>query len=429
MLLAAHRIRLICDGKHCPSKEYEFNPHHGLKILGRVAATIRMRNQSQRFKDQGEKMATRDLTIHKAIVHKLVKEQHQPRKKSVTRTTLLPATNPSVEILVRSLIKVYATRYNRVQYGIFSVGGACGKFPGEFQVYANKKTPSDDDFIRLSKDIAMDELERSSDQKPASSGGYIVFADVNEGDSRYYYVVMVKEERGLRFTPDLNPEQLLELDLKRIHQGCRISFDKLSEYLAAGNKERQEIRYLSFVSLSANQDAAGYFKAALGCSAGSASKKATDTVIREGLKLFGGNDELKQNKKAFREELVSYLEEKGSSEKPARLADILFIVRKNIPLELGEDKIDKYAEDFGSLLNNDENQISPEFPVSRSVVKRFTHIKSKGNYFDLSFQREALGTGKDAKISYDPDNKSITLTVIPQELIEQVEKELADREQ
>ena len=58
------------------------------------------------------------VTINNVMVHRLVKEQHQPIRPSQMRDAVLDRTNENVQKLIHSLVSVYGTRYNTAQYGV-----------------------------------------------------------------------------------------------------------------------------------------------------------------------------------------------------------------------------------------------------------------------------------------------------------------------
>ena len=95
------------------------------------------------------------VTIHNVVVHRLVKEQHQPIQPSQMRDAVLDRNNGHVQKLIGSLVAVYGTRYNTAQYSVFDEGSGRGTFPNAFEHYAEQAIPDADEFLALSR-AAMD---------------------------------------------------------------------------------------------------------------------------------------------------------------------------------------------------------------------------------------------------------------------------------
>lgn len=144
----------------------------------------------------------------------------------------------------------------------------------------------------------------------AASGGYLLFADYSNAQGRFFIIAMIKQKEGMRLSRQLVPEELTQLDLDRLYQAARINFGKLSAYQTATESDRQEQNYLSFVSPSNSKTAAGYFVTALGCAQGTASARATDTIIRESVGFFRQHDELSRYRQAFKNDLLDHLTRK-----------------------------------------------------------------------------------------------------------------------
>lgn len=364
-------------------------------------------------------------TIHKAVVHRLVKEQHKGIENSHMRDSVLDPGNEHVQKLIYSLISVYGTRHSTAQYGIFSEGEGRGAFPDAFESYAEEEQPSDEQFMALSQ-TAMERLYQQASSLSAASGGYIVFADLESQVVRQYLVVMVKEKPGLTLTESLHPEELMELDLSRVYQGARISFGKLADYQIADDVDKQEIRYLSFVSPSSVKATAGYFVTALGCEAGTQASRATDAVLREGKRLFRETEGLCVNREAFESELFGHLDWKREEQEPVTVSEIAHLVQQHIPTTMA-DSADDIVDQFVVRLNSDECQVPPEFPVHSATLNRHTHISGQSTSWQLTLERGALGTDPAAQVCYDREQGALILHNVPDTMKEQIEEEIAAR--
>lgn len=366
-----------------------------------------------------------DITINKVVIHELVKEQHQPIQPSNLRTAVLVPTNDIVLKLVDGITSLYGTRNNSAHYGTFRTGDGSGAFPNNFEIYADSATPDDTLFINLTR-VAMDELYRKAESSQAASGGYILFADYSNIQSRFFMIAMIKQKEGIRISANLEPEELTELDLNRLYQAARINFGKLAAYRAASDADRQELSYLSFVSPSVGKTASGYFVTALGCAPGAASARATDTLVKESTAFFRNNIALNPFRKRFKDDLLAYLTEKEEAGESVKLSEVEEIARHYMPAEeVGQ--ADEMASAFVTHLNSEEHAVPIEFPVNKNTLRKYTHISYSADNWDLKFERHALGVTDAAQVYYDRGNNCITIRDLPESLILKINDELENR--
>lgn len=366
-----------------------------------------------------------DITLHKAIVHELVKEQHKPIQPSNLRTTVLDSSSETVKKLLSDIVDVYGDRENNAHFGTFIASGNRGRFPDDFDAYSelDLAAVTDAAFITLSN-CAMGELSRTADAQSASSGGYIFVGDYARAGTRYFLVAMIKQTPGMTITATLEPEELMRLDLDRLHQAARINFSKLALYLAAEEEAKKEINYLTFISPSRETKTSGYFITALGCSAGNTASRATKAVIEESTAFFHNNEKLKKNRDAFRKSLMEYLSDKEASGQSVRISEIGQLVTAHIPTEMA-DESEELVNELIKKLNSDDVGVPAEFPVHKSELKKHTHITGRSAHWRLEFDRDALGVTDQASIFYDKDRGTITFKDIPEDLQHVIESELA----
>lgn len=365
-----------------------------------------------------------EITIIRVVIHELVKEQHKPFEKAIKKSIVLPASNAVVLTLLEGVTGLYGRRDNSAHYGTFLEGPKAGFFPPAFKNYFEQTPPTDESFIKLSH-VAMDELERSTIDATAASGGYILAADYESEQGRFFLIAMLKTKAGIRLSESLIPETTEALDLNSLHQAARINFERFSKYVAAKPEEKSDINYLSFVSPSANKSTAGYFIKALGCSKGTASAKATDMVINETSAFFKSKPELANQRIKFKQELTSYLTVCAQFGKSATLSNVEAIARKYFP-EDDHLKADEWAEELYARLNGEKNAVPNEFPVNPSVLRKHTLIKYKADKWDINFEVNALGVTSDAEIQYDKQGAKLTIRYLPAEMRDKIEEALRD---
>jgi len=368
-----------------------------------------------------------DLRIHNVVIHALVKEQHQKIQPSQLRRAVLDPNHEAVGKTVSDVVSIYGTRNNSAHYGIFESGEGRGSFPNAFDQYAAFPQPSDNQFLELTR-TAMQRLYDKASANHASSGGYLLFADYSNAQGRYFLIAMIKQKPGITLTENLEPTELMQLDLTKLNQAARINFSRLSEYRSATQDERQELNYLSFVSPGSTKTASGYFVTALGCSQGAAAAQATKSLICEARKFFTDNDALRANKEAFNNSLMEYLKAKESDKTSVKLSEVEHIARSHIPSQLAE-QAETIAGELIAHLNSESCGVPSEFPVSTSALKRFTHISGQSNYWKMTFDRLALGEDESAEVYYDRAASRLVLRNIPTSMRGLIEEALAANEE
>jgi len=365
------------------------------------------------------------MMINHAVIHELVKAQHEDIKPSNIRGSVLDKDDGAVQKLVSDVIEVYGKKNNTAHYGVFKEGEGRGTFPDKFIAYSSELL-GDGIFLELSKE-AMKALYSAASNASAASGGYILFVDYTSNSVRYFLIAMIKQKPGITLN-NLTPKELEGLDLNRLNQAARINFSKFLEYQSLSGKGKDELSYLSFVSPHSHTSASGYFISAIGCSHGTASSTATRTLITQAPKFFRNNPILKKNEGEFKISLEQYLAEKAHSGESVKLSELGSLFRKHIPL-LDDDEAEALSNQFISYLNAEEQGIPPEFPVHSATLNRLTSIKYKSNNWRIQFDRSALGAGEDAEIFYDTRLNRLVIKDIDGELAELIKDELGSRSQ
>ncbi|WP_185696409.1 nucleoid-associated protein [Halomonas sp. YLB-10] len=362
------------------------------------------------------------MEINKVIVHELIKEKQQDIQPTNYRNAVLDRENEAVVKLLEGVIDIYGTRHNSAHYGTFVAGDGRGAFPDDFEGYRGLDGPTDDQFIALTRS-AMGRLYDKASSSQFATGGYIVFSDFVSQQERFFLMAMIKKTPGLTLTEDLEPEELEQLDLSKLHQAAKINFSKMSEFDNASAEERRELNYLSFISSGSAKSASGYFVTALGCAPGTAPARATDNLLRESKKFFRENEGLRGSREDFVSELVGYLTEKEESGESVKLSEVGHIVTRNIPNALA-DQAEALLESYMERLNSEAVAVPAEFPVSKRMLNRYTRITSAGDSWKFSFEKSALGEDEAADVYYNRVDGTVTLTRIPESMDEAIREAL-----
>ncbi|MBM3107923.1 nucleoid-associated protein [Pseudomonas sp. V1] len=364
-----------------------------------------------------------DIKVNFAVVHELIKEQFKDIQPSFIRQKTFDVSKPAVSKLIVGATSIYGKKNNAAHYGIFAKKTA-SEFPEEFDGYT-RTVISEQSFLEITGS-AMGELHEAAKKATAASGGYILFVDYESGNTRFLLIAMLKKRDGLRLNEELEPEELIELDLSSLYHAARINFSKFEEYANADAEAKQELNYLSFLSQSAGRSAAGYFVTALGCSVGTASAAATKNLIVESVRFFRDRPNLYPNRIRFKDEVLRYLEQQRDAGLSVKLSEVEAIARQFFPAEM-EGQADDLANEFTGHLNSEAVGVPVEFPISKVTLDKYTHVFYKADNWQLKFDRNSLGEGVDAEIRFVEKDRKLIINNLSDQAVEVIRQTLADK--
>ncbi|SVJ69461.1 nucleoid-associated protein [Klebsiella pneumoniae] len=358
------------------------------------------------------------VEIKHVIVHELIKEAKKDFDFSNPynlRETPLDNQNPVVIKLITEISSLYGSKGNSAHYGVFKEETTeQGPIPSKFDEYTQNTDCTSDLFVPLSIAI-MKQLVKKAQEEIWSSGGFIVFCDYTINDNQFFLIAMIKKKNGVTISTKLEPEEMIHLDLSKIHQAARINFDLFEKFKHASESEKIDSSYLSFVSKGVGQSASAYFIAAIGCDKSLAATKATKKLPSEVKKFFTSKPELKEHATKFRHEIVSYLDKQASNDVSARLSDIETIALSHMTY-LNNEIRESYVKELMAHLNSEDIRIPTEFVVSKRALKEVKNLTYKGDDIGFSFEKALLGETADYDVWYDEESGRLSFTNLPSEM-------------
>ncbi|MGF2931486.1 nucleoid-associated protein [Klebsiella pneumoniae] len=363
----------------------------------------------------GIKMA---FQLRHCVIHELVKESGKQRVEAIIKQ-VLPTDDKYVQELVKSLNDLIGKKENQAARGTFDIEDPTYRVPNAFQDYYNGK--AEPDSFHTFSTVCMNELTRQAKDpsRVAASGGAIVFAHYTSGTSNFMLITMVKQKEALRLDENLKPVGIVQIDMAKIHQAARVNFDRYYQYETLPEEEKPT--YLAFVSPKINQDASGYFVAALGCSDSVPSAKATDGALNGVKQYFEANKELTAYKNQAYDAVLNYLTLKEDG-KLASLTEIDHAVRSTVPADKYE-----HMDNFITYLNSEEIGLPLEFSINRAVLGRRAKVKAKSNGWELNFERRFFGTAPGSVIQYNRADKKLIISKLDENIIQKLEAVLKER--
>lgn len=362
------------------------------------------------------------MQLEMAVIHSLEKETNS----TVTSTTIIPSLldvkKKPIQSLVQGVVNLFGKADNALLYGQFKDNRREGEFPSGFSSYVDAGH-GNDGFHKLTT-VAMAELEELAKDEIFATGGYILFAVYKELNIDFLLIAMIKHRSGFQLDANLEPKDIEEVDMSKLHQSARINFSKYQDWRAKVAKkellaEDEDNTYLSFVNRRASDGAAGYFIEALGCSKGISSARATSNALSATKRYLKDNklgDYAAKAKRKLEEFMYS-----RDIELPVSLDDLYFEVTKLIPTEKH-----KSLENYKSYLNSEEGKVPATFEVNRKALKSKIRISGGSDElgWHVDFDRSKLGSNENAKVYFDANKKTLTLSQLPSEMIDTISEEL-----
>lgn len=322
--------------------------------------------------------------------------------------------NPFAQETVASLNNALARRAT-LTHGAFNDENEEGLvFIKAFEEYIQTEQNSDD-FLTLA-DVGIDQLAMAMHKVSieSASGGYVIFSQFQDEKFEYLLVGLVTNRTGISFNENLNPTQIREVDLGKLHQAAKINITSYS---------LQKDSYLSFMGGKDKADAA-FFANAFGCTDVIASKKCTSELIRAA-RDFCSQNSMEGKREQVVEDVVSYLSGQRSDKQNASLLDVEQILNSHVASEQAEE----LSGTFGKFANGSEYSVSQEFQPHNHTLTAITKVKAKADNWSLDFAKKSLGaagSGKD--VEFDEQTNSIILKRLPSRVIEQIKQAMLNDE-
>ncbi|EEY6226392.1 TPA: nucleoid-associated protein [Escherichia coli] len=357
------------------------------------------------------------MEIKQVIVHELIKEAKKDfdfSKPYQLRSTPLDKTNPIVIKLIQDISSLYGTKGNSAHYGVFKEEKTeQGPVPSIFEEYSQSEDNINEKFVPFSIEV-MKQLVKKAKEQPWSSGGFIVFCDYIVNNNKFFLIAMIKKKNGVTISNKLEPEEMIHLDLSKIHQAARINFNLYQQYKTADESEKIDLSYLSFVSKGVGQSTSAYFIAAIGCDKSLAAAKATKKLPTVAKQFFNQKPELKACANRFKYDVIAYLDTQATKNLSARLSDIEVIAARHMT-NLDESTKESYTHELILFLNSENVRIPTEFVISKRALKDIKNITFKTDEIGFNFDKSLLGVTADDDVWYDETTGRLSFTNLPAE--------------
>jgi len=330
--------------------------------------------------------------IHAVAIHHLHRDESDQYEVITGNSSI--AVSQTAKRLIDELQKLYARRASKA-YGKFSTDTVNYPTATHLGGYLRKEV----DFEKLTLAL-MATLAKEAGARAASTGGHVFFAHFARDGSEFLLVAIVTDKLSAALTDDTDLEDVKHLDVEGFRFAGRVN---LSGWAAS------EERYISF--LKGKGSVSEYFKDFLGCDTTIQSRVETTNLV-SALKSFADRQNFDANQReSFMSRALDICDRDARADKPVdftRLANELHPEEPEILIEVLADP---------NLTLNDG------FVADRRALKGLVNFKKKTAHWTVEFERKALHSGK---VRYNPEEKSITLLDVPDDMQRELAEEVRD---
>lgn len=327
------------------------------------------------------------MTIKQILVHQL-KQMPDSEALTTTKGHALPPT-PALEAMLDDLLQTYNKKQDK-RYGQFTAEPE-SPFPEELNGYLGDEL----DFETLTINT-LAQISEKLGEAGALGGGYVLFADYQQGLTRYLILCMLNSNISVTVTEDLSIHDCAYLDTGKMSLACRINVTEWKSNNSSG-------RYLSFLRPRGGRRLSDVFQEALGCIETSGSKEEADTLVKA-VKDFAIEAPSLENHKEVSRQVYDFCQNKIDDGDALTLEELTGHLS-----EAGSDEFARFVN------TQDYDMTTPMAPEKRTLTKlvRYTG-RSKG--LTLAFDAELLGT----QIQYDEASDQLVIKGVPDKLKEQL---------
>lgn len=348
------------------------------------------------------------MQLNKFIIHELVKDEAEPR----LAEELLDLEEEVIDKLARKIMELFHKRTNII-WGVFK--STNHDYPTELKkIYQSALGMHDRAFIDHTSDTMRSLRLKMSGT--SGTGGYIAFIEYEEKGADYICAFMIKNTSAFRLEK-LKPKSTTQVDTTKLYQAICINARSFIDSVTDSGHQKSYIRFFSKAS-----EPSGYFLDTFYCKNNvtpSVATKRAPAAVKAFLKEECALPKDVVDKAYWT--VVDYLIE--NINKPVPLQKINNIVNGYIP----DDKIEALKDKFFTFAQGEKWQLPEQFQSQKNTALSLRLIKSGGDGWDVSFEKDMLGLKSDAvkkKFLYDDEKKELLITSLPIDFVRRIEEEL-----
>lgn len=330
------------------------------------------------------------MTIKQIIVHKLDRSPEGESLQTIPASHSLDTT-PSLELVLDDLLQTYNKKQDKC-YGQFS-DLADDSFPAQLDQYLENRA----DFTELTR-TTLEKLAAHLDEAGALGAGYVLFAEYQQGLTRYLLLCMVSSQTSVTITEDLNIVDTSYLDTAKMSLACRINITEWQNNPEAG-------RYLSFLRPKGGKRLSTVFQEALGCCETSSSKEEADTLVKA-VTEYCKEEPSEENRTVVKRQVYDYCQNKLDEGESISMQELTGYLEEAGP------------DEFARFVNTRDYDMSLPMTPEKRILTKLVRYTGRSKGLSLSFDGELLG----GQVRYDEANDQLVITGLPDKLKEQLKQ-------
>lgn len=330
------------------------------------------------------------ITIHNLIIHNIVKKQFDKTVTTKERPTEIKVGKTQITFLEK-LLSVYYNKSNP-SYGVFDSN--ITSFP--YQSLLKKFIDEKNSFQSFTINSLNHFVTKIKDETNATGGFFLVAYFTRQG-SDFLSIIMLNNTTN--YDIDENELDIIEkitLDVDKVDVANIIN---LKKWMANDNT------YLSFTK--GRKEISGYFINFIGCTQLTDSKHYSKNLKLAFNDFLNSENLTVDQKLTYKMNAYSHFSQKAKEKKDV---DINVFANELFPVE---------PEKLKNFISNEKYQITANFRCDMSVFKDYQYIFYNSKDLNFRFHRSLIETNQ---ISYNKEEKSLTINKIDQSVINQIEE-------
>ena len=339
-----------------------------------------------------------ELQVNQLIIHELVKEAEQNEASLFLSEAVMPLEERAME-LVEKLNANFMQKNDILQGSLSSPEDAL--FPGYFENLRISKF-EEQAFLDFSRET-MNALQLAIQGVVGAKGGYLVYADYQQFDSRILGLFLVRDTEGVVFKKNtastgFNLDDTTYLNTDRLAMACRIFVNK------SGSEQNRFVELIKYAK--SQKEISAYFMNWIGLDRPVTSKELTTTFLQLTselpLPVHEESGEVMQERE-FQDKVMNF-----ALKNPEKIIKV-----EDFNKEFYGDK--PTTQEF---IQENEVPIDTEFRFDQNALKRFFNYRVSAEGITLNFSKTELNAGK---ISIEDDAIIIRSEALLEKLLKQME--------
>jgi nucleoid-associated protein len=339
-----------------------------------------------------------NLTVSNIVVHKVNKIGGQ--KNTSLKLAEKELNIGKQEIYFVADVRTSFQRKSKPTYGIFEDYNPFNGFHQQLSQYIAAET-SFLSFTQKSLEYYQNLINKSA---PAT-GAFMVFADfvLKDNNERYILIFSINNDDGYNLSEELTIQRILNLDLSKLDVAALINISKWQQY--SGGDQDGIRTYLSFIK--GKKNLSDYFLDFIGCADKSTNEDSSKQLVTALNKYLEEKGMSREDSKYKKKMVFDYCQSCIKARKEVFLDQISFLLDEEHP------------DGFAQFASAEDYGVGDTIKPDSSILRSLHFIEYRSEDLTLVFSNSLISK---KRISYNANNKTLTIKELPESLIKQIER-------